>query len=149
MKPKAVKQWSLSLHACAQVLQDLEEMRDRNFCKDQFKHKEELPGRIKTDAIDRDKIREKLESIIHPLEVDESAEHIINIYSGCVSPNSVNVDRSLEIGAKQQEQFDCSLPGGFYDTIKKEINTMAVTKKGIKVGDVNVYDTSLEELCYY
>ena len=30
LKPKAVKQWSLSLHACSQILQDLEEMRSRN-----------------------------------------------------------------------------------------------------------------------
>ena len=100
LKPKAVKQWSLSLHACAQVLQDLGEMRDRNNCKDQLKHKEELPGRIKSDAVDRNKIRAKLASIIHPLEVEESPDHIINIYSGSVSPKSVDVDKPVEFGTE-------------------------------------------------
>ena len=143
LKPKAVKQWSLSLHACAQILQDLEEMRDRNCCKDQLKHKEELPGRIGSEDIDRIKIREKLESIIHPLEVEESPENAINIYSGSISPRSVDIDKAIEIGKEQRKRFDCSLPGVFYESIKKEVTTMSITKKSIKVGNVDVYDTDV------
>ena len=142
LKPKAVKQWSLSLHACSQILQDLEEMRNRNNCKDRLKHKEELPGRIRSDSHDRSKIREKLATMIHPLEVLEGKQ-IINIYSGSVSPSNVNVERAVEIGKIQHERFDLSLPRGFYDTIKKEVITMTIAKKSIKVGEVEVFDTDL------
>lgn len=142
LKPKAVKQWSLSLHACSQILQDLEEMRNRNNCKDQLKHKEELPGRIRSDSQDRNKIREKLATMIHPLEVQEGKQ-MVNIYTGAVSPPNVNVERAVEIGKIQRERFDLSLPRGFYDTIKKEVITMTIAKKSIKVGDVEVFDTDL------
>ena len=142
LKPKAVKQWSLSLHACSQILQDLEEMRGRNNCRDQLKHKEELPGRIKSDSIDRGKIRDKLATMIHPLEVQEAA-HIINIYTGSVSPVTVNVHRAVEIGRNQRKLFDLSLPRSFYDTIEKEVVTMMTAKKSIKVGDVEVFDTDI------
>ena len=84
-----------------------------------------------------------MESIIHPLEVEESPENVINIYSGSISPRSVDVDKAVEIGKEQRKRFDCSLPGGFYESIKKEVTTMSITKKSIKVGDVDVYDTDV------
>ena len=74
VKPKSV--WSLSLHACAQVLKDLEGMRGRNVRRDQLVYNEELPGRIviSSDAVDR----HKLKSVIHPLEIDQHPHAVIN-----------------------------------------------------------------------
>ena len=143
LRPKTVKQWALSLHACAQVLLDLETMRDREKCKDQVTHKEELPGRIKSDHIDRLKIRKGLSSMIHPIDVKENSDKLINIYSGAISPKTVNVDDALLIGNKQKNNFIVSLPDGFYQPIKKEVTTMAVTKKNIKIGDITVFDTEV------
>ena len=118
-------------------------MSDRDTCNDQLRHKEELRGRLKSDGTDREKIREKLSTMMHPLQIDESPDLIINIYSGSVSPKSVNVDTAVEIGKSQRETVELSLPLGFYDTIKKEVVTMIAAKKSIKVGEVEVYDTEI------
>ena len=128
LRPKTVKQWALSLHACAQVLLDLEKMRERERCKDQVTHKEELSGRIKSDQLERKKIREMLQSTLHPLDMKGNLDGLVNIYSGAISPMTVNVDDALLIGKKQKDNFNESLRNGFYQPIKKEVTTMAVTK---------------------
>ena len=78
---KAVKQWALSLHGCTQVLVDLENMRDIERCKDQVNHKEKLPGRIKSNQIDRTKFREMLNSMLHPLDVKENSTKVYNNFT--------------------------------------------------------------------
>ena len=105
LQPKAVKQWALILHACTQVLNDLENMRSRKKCNDQIFHKEELPGRVKSDNIDRMKICDMLKSLLHPLQVNGKSDKLINIYSGAVSPDTVNVDSAVEIVQKQRNHF--------------------------------------------
>ena len=141
LQPKSVKQWALSLHACAQVLLDLEKMRDRERCKDQLRHKEELPGRIKSDQIDRSKIRKMLDTMIHPLDIMETPDELLNIYTGAISPKAVNIDDALSIGTKQKIDFIDSLPDGFHQSLKKEVTSM--TKESVKIGDVNVFDTDV------
>ena len=37
--------------------------------------------------------------------------------------------------------FEESWPGGFYESIKKYVKTMVVNKKGVKIQDVEVYNT--------
>ena len=39
------------------------------------------------------------------------------------------------------ESFERSWPGGFHDSIPKIVTTMALSRKHIKVGDANVFDT--------
>ena len=126
------------MHACAQVLLDLEEMRGRENCRGQITHKEEFPGRIKSDQIDRGKIRKTVESTLHPLDMNENPDGLVNNYSGSISFRTVNVDDALEIGKKQQDNFNDSLPNGFYQPVKK-----AITKKSVKVGDINEFDTEI------
>ena len=109
LQPKTVKQWALSLHACAQILLDLEKMRDRERCKDQLRHKEELPGRIKSDQIDRSKIRKMLDTMIHPLDIMETPDELINIYTGAISLKAVNIDDALSMGTKQKMVI-CAAP---------------------------------------
>ena len=55
----------------------------------------------------------------------------------------MNVDDALLIGNKHKDHFIDSLPDGFYQPIKKEVTTMAVTKKSIKIGDISVFDTEV------
>lgn len=52
----------------------------------------------------------------------------------------MNVDKAIDIGTRQMEEFERKLPEGFY---QMKVETMAVTKKSIKVGDNKVYDTEL------
>ena len=84
-----------------------------------------------------------LESTLHPLDMKENSDGLVNIYSGAISSRTVNVEDALEIGKKQKDNFNVSLPNGFYQPIKKEITTMAIAKKSVKVDDINVFDTEI------
>ena len=64
------KCWALSVHTMAEMAIDFKE---HTFSKEKgrstsLKHKEEYPGRIKSDAIDRNNIRQKLTLCIDPLD---------------------------------------------------------------------------------
>ena len=60
LKPETLKTWAYSLHACNRMTNDLNEMRDKERLSAQIYHKEEMPSRIKADALDRKAFREKL-----------------------------------------------------------------------------------------
>ncbi len=55
----------------------------------------------------------------------------------------LNVDNAKKIGKKQKENFEKSWPDNFHSPIHKEVQTMAMAKKHVKVGDANVYDTEI------
>ena len=80
---------------------------------------------------------------IHPLDPQQHPENIINIVNGMIGPSSVNVDEAIDIGTRQMKEFEESLPDGFYETISKKVETMAITKKSFRVGDSKVYNTEL------
>ena len=61
LKQETLKTWAYSLHACNVIVNDLNKMRDRECSPSQTYHKEERPGRIKSDAQDRKALREKIE----------------------------------------------------------------------------------------
>ena len=67
LKPETLKTWAYSLHACNRVTNNLNEMRDKEGVSAQTIHKEEMPSRIKADALDRKALCEKLELVIDPL----------------------------------------------------------------------------------
>ena len=48
---------------------------------------------------------------------------------------AVNVDRSVELGTNQWHVYEDSWPGGFHNSLKKFVKTMAVsTKKQVRLG---------------
>ena len=47
---------------------------------------------------------------------------------------SVNVNKAVDICTRQMHEFQKKLPGGYYDTISKKVQTMAAMKKSINVG---------------
>ena len=57
--------------------------------------------------------------------------------------SSVNVDKAIDIGIRQMKEFEKKLQDGFYDSIPMKVETMAATKKSLKVGDSKVYNTEL------
>ena len=108
-------------------------------------HKEEMNSRIRTDAQDRSKIRQKFQESVDPLASSShpDAAGIIQIVSGRIcADTTVNIDEAVSIG-EMMEQYERTWPGGFYDTIPKKVHTMNVTKKHVQVGETKVYDPTL------
>ena len=60
-------------------------MRDAYTTSHVTTYKEEMPARLKPDAIDRDRVRTSLETCIDPLSTAEHPEHIVNVVSGRIS----------------------------------------------------------------
>ena len=64
----------------------------------------------------------------------------MNVVTGKIAPEAVNVDCALAIGQKMVAQFSANMPAGFYSPLKKEVITMETSKKGLKVGGKQAYD---------
>ena len=144
LKPETLKTWALSLHVCGKLLEDLSTLREneRPSCT-QTIHKEEAEARISADQADREGLRKKLDMCIDPLDPEQHPETIINVVNGMIGPSSVSVDKTIEVGTRQMKEFERKLPDGFYESIPMKIETMAATKKSLKVGDNKVYNTEL------
>ena len=145
LKPETLKVWALSLHVCSQLEADMDTM--TSHCVDSdtsvVRHKEERKARIGNDAKDRECIRNKLNSCIDPLQSQHHQHNVINVVSGEVASDEVNVHDAVRIGNDQMTQFAKNLPDGLYSTIHKNVITMSVTRKHIKVGQAKVFETSL------
>jgi len=143
LKPSALKRWALSMHACTKIVKGVADMTRGYKEVDVTSHKEEKPSRIHGDNQDRSKIREKLQLCIQPLDNDDHPKGLVNIQTGQIQPESVNVEHAVDIGKAQMIAFESSLPSGFNAPLSKKVVTMAVTKKSIKVGGKDVYDVNL------
>ena len=67
-----------------------------------IKHKEENSGQINSDTDGFGKIRTTLGKFIHQLEIDSHLSNVlVNIYTGEESDQSVNVNKTTELRAKQ------------------------------------------------
>jgi len=143
LKPSAVRRWSFSMHVCCRVANVMATIARRCTAVEVSSHKEENPARVKSDGKDRQNIRAKLEMSTDPLDPTDHPDEIVNIVSGRIAPSSVNVDKSVEIGKAQMVLFEENWPSGFNTPIPKQIVTMAVALKSVRVGDKNVYDVNL------
>ena len=103
-------QWALSHHVCNQHAMESEPHKVTV-------HKEEGKKKIEAVRALRDKLRVKLSSLIHPLDPTKHPEGVlVNIITGKIAPENVNVDHALELGTKQMKDFENSLPEGFRST---------------------------------
>ncbi len=145
LKPETLKIWALSLHICSHLESDLDQLAlgDRRHTEES--HKEEQKSRIASDAEDRTGLRRKLDLCIDPLDPEKhsQSDHIVNISSGCISPDTVNVHHALEMGQTLMQKFEDGWGPGFYGTIHKPVQTMSLTKKHVSVGQEKVFDTNL------
>ena len=64
---------------------------------------------------------------------------LTNIITGHVAPDRVNVDDALIIGDRMAAEFTAGLPQGFHIPLKKNVITMEVAKKGLKIQDAFEY----------
>ena len=141
---ECVTRWALSLHTCSRLLLDIKTMRETDGAATVTRHKEEHGARIAADNDDRQKLRQKIEMSIHPLQADEHPEGLVNIVSGKIITNVVNVDNALKLGQQQMVSFECSWPEGFNASITNKVITMKNNKKTVHFGDnIIVYDTQL------
>ena len=62
----------------------------------------------------------------------------MNICTGRIAEDDVNVWNAVAIGRTQMEAFESSWPGGFYDTLSKQVVTLASRKKGSQIGKTNM-----------
>jgi hypothetical protein len=134
LKPETLKTWALSLHICGQLIEDLSTLRENDTCSSsKTTHKKESKARITADKVDREGLRRKLEVSINPMDPDSHPENIVNVVNGRIAPASVNVDKAIDIGTTQMNEFERKLTGGFYDTISMKVETMTVMKKSVDI----------------
>ena len=106
-------------------------------------HKEDSPARIKCDHTHRLKICNKLAMCMDPLNPDQQFVEVVNIVSGRVASESVNVHQAVSIGSEQMKAFEASWPSEFHETLQKKVITMAAMKNQVALGIKVVFDTSL------
>ena len=130
MRPDALKTWAMSIHAINTVMSDLNTI-DDNEVPSQSYHKEESKGRIKTDATDRNALKEKLDMSIDPLDPEQHPEDgLVNIVTGkVVSDPKVNVDQAITIATCEMNSFEAGWPASFHGPIQKKVQTMAKADK--------------------
>ena len=98
-------------------------------------------GHIKTEAQDRQSLRVTLQECIDPMNLDSHPDGaLLNIVTGAVAPQDVNIDRAVMLGQEQIETFESSWPEGFYNTIKRQVVTFSGNRKAVKIGDVTIVD---------
>ena len=123
LNQSAVSRWALSLHTCSRLLKDVADMKDKEYLDDK-RHKEEMPSRMAYDEKDRSAVRRKLNLCIHPLKPDEHPTGLVNIVTGRIHPESVNVENAKDIGNQQKQEFESSWPEGFHKPIVNKVKTM-------------------------
>ena len=116
---------------------------NRELDREATTHKEEMPGRIVSDAKARGNSQQKLEMCIDPLNSDNHPDGIVNIVTGRIAPDAVNVDNSVDMGKERKKQFETGWPNTFYEPLSNKVVTMSVTKKRIKLGSAGCFDTNL------
>jgi len=116
---------------------------DCEIVNDDERHKEEMKSRTVADKKDKETIRAKLAQSIDPLNPTQHPKNLVNIVTGNIAPEGVNVDNSVQVSSSQMKEFEQSWPENFHGTISKKIVTMATLKKHIKVSDGKVFDTNL------
>ena len=96
-----------------------------------------------SDGADRQSIQDKLKLCIDQLVPTSHPPTIVNIVSGQVADDKVNVQAAVAIGTRQMQEFEKGWPEGFQSTISKKVNTVSDSTRHIKVGSQKVYDTSV------
>ena len=100
-KPRMLQIWAKSQHSCSEVLQSLDSIREKDESM-MTTHKEEKEGRMKADLTDKIKLRNFLETCLHPLDnQNHPKDALCNIYTGQMADSKVNVNKAVEIGKKQ------------------------------------------------
>ena len=85
----------LSLHICSRIEEDITNITSPEKLDGQKQHKEQLKGRITSDARDCESIRNTLDICIDSLDTGKHPEAIKNVASGQLAAESVNVELAI------------------------------------------------------
>ncbi len=66
------------------------------------------------DENDRQFNRKKLKLFIDPLDTAGQGSALVNIVSGCICQDEVNVNDAVDLDKAQMEEYEASWPDGFY-----------------------------------
>ena len=78
---------------------------------------------------------------LDPLDHASHPPSILNIVSGQIANDTVNVHDAVAIGTKKMQEFENGRPKQFNETISKRITTISDCKKHIKIGTKKIFDT--------
>lgn len=138
--PQTMATWSYSQHAVITLTADLQMMTEEDSTP-KLVHKEESKGRIKTDAQDRQSLCSTLLECTDPMDPHSHPDGaLMNVVTGAIAPQDVNIDSAVTLGQEQMEALEPSWPEGFYNPIKTQVVTFSSKRKAVKVGDVAVID---------
>ena len=65
------------------------------------------------------KIREKLNLCIDPLDPTQHPEQLVNVCTGMLCSEKMDVDDAVDIGRTRTKEYEKSWPNGFLSTTKK------------------------------
>ena len=137
-----VHRWAMSLYICSRLMKDMANLKDSSSV-DITSHKEELTSRIKYDENHRQVIREELKLCIDPLNTAGQASALVNIVSGSICPDEVNVHDAVDLGKAQMEEYEASWPEGFHQPLKKRVRTMKECKKKTRTDTAEQFNSGL------
>ena len=106
LKPETLKTWALGLHICSRLEQDIISLVGKEQDISPEAHKEEMKTRIALDGPDRRNIEDKLKLCIDLLDSTSHPPTRVNLVSGQVAHDTVNVQDTVEIGTKQMQESE-------------------------------------------
>ena len=77
--------------------------------------------------------KEKLKLCIDPLNTAGQASALVNIVSGHICPDEVNVHDAVDLGKAQMEEYEASWSEGFHQPLKMRVRTMKECKKKTRI----------------
>ena len=99
-------------------MKDMADLKDSSSV-DITSHKEELTSWIKYDEMTGKSLGEKKKLCIDPLNTAGQASALVNIVSGRICPDEVNVHNAVDLGKAQMEEYEASWPEGFHQHLTK------------------------------
>ena len=126
LKPETLKVWSLSLHNCNKLEQDLSSFLYPDNDTGLTGHKKESKGRISGDKADRES---KLQECIDPRNPEGHSPEVVNIAIGQIAHDSGNVDKTVELGSKQMKEFENGWHKNSKDKLSRVVKTQVESGK--------------------
>ena len=144
LEPETLKIWGLSLINVADLknIQQISAVHRRKKTKRCIERKTrvELNQMLNTRKA---YMRRKLELCIDLLDPTKHPQTRVDVATGQLPGQKVNVDKTTELGTAAMKQFESKWPEGFDTKISTVIETQAETKKHLRVWETKVFDTNL------
>ena len=102
----------------------------------------ETEARIHSDAKDRSNIKNKLEESIHPLDTATHPSGLVQVVTGKIVNDDVDVDNSVAIGEQMMADFVNAWPDSFTKQLPKCVKTMHGSKASTGLNLPKAYNSN-------